>query len=198
MKSDQLRKKPQQVRSKLMVENILEASIRVLQNFPHEKFTTNRVAEAAGISVGSLYQYYPNKRALLMELEIRAVNEMIENVEQLLFDTSRPSEERLYRAIEYFFVTESSFYDIPFTSNFDYPSQLNRITKSVDLYLKSNGYLQQSDSDFLSNYLVSFVSGTAEQLNLRNVVDYEQWIEMTFNLVMHSIKSHKEILNKPY
>ena len=198
MKSDQLRKKPQQVRSKLMVENILEASIRVLQNFPHEKFTTNRVAEAAGISVGSLYQYYPNKRALLMELEIRAVNEMIENVEQMLFDTSRPSEERLYRAIEYFFVTESSFYDIPFTSNFDYPSQLNRITKSVDLYLKSNGYLQQSDSDFLSNYLVSFVSGTAEQLNLRNVVDYEQWIEMTFNLVMHSIKSHKEILNKPY
>ena len=198
MKSDQLRKKPQQVRSKLMVENILEASIRVLQNFPHEKFTTNRVAEAAGISVGSLYQYYPNKRALLMELEIRAVNEMIENVEQLLFDTSRPSEERLYRAIEYFFVTESSFYDIPFTSNFDYPSQLNRITKSVDLYLKSNGYLQQSDSDFLSNYLVSFVSGTAEQLNLRNIVDYEPWIEMTFNLAMHSIKSHKEFSNKPY
>ena len=198
MKGDQLRKKPQQVRSKLMVENILEASIRVLQNFPHEKFTTNRVAEAAGISVGSLYQYYPNKRALLMELEIRAVNEMIENVEQMLFDTSRPSEERLYSAIEYFFVTESSFYDIPFTSNFDYPSQLNRITKSVDLYLKSNGYLQQSDSDFLSNYLVSFVSGTAEQLNLRNVVDYEQWIEMTFNLAMHSIKSHKEFSNKPY
>jgi len=198
MKSDQLRKKPQQVRSKLMVENILEASIRVLQNFPHEKFTTNRVAEAAGISVGSLYQYYPNKRALLMELEIRAVNEMIENVEQLLFDTSRPSEERLYRAIEYFFVTESSFYDIPFTSNFDYPSQLNRITKSVDLYLKSNEYLHQSDSDFLSNYLVSFVSGTAEQLNLRNIVDYEPWIEMTFNLAMHSIKSHKEFSNKPY
>tara|TARA_A100001234_G_scaffold27402_1_gene21408 strand:- start:1195 stop:1791 length:597 start_codon:yes stop_codon:yes gene_type:complete len=198
MKGDQLRKKPQQARSKLMVENILEASIRVLQKFPYEKFTTNRVAEAAGISVGSLYQYYPNKRALLMELEIRAVNEMIENVEQLLFDTSRPSEERLYRAIEYFFVTESSFYDIPFTSNFDYPSQLNRITKSVDLYLKSNEYLHQSDSDFLSNYLVSFVSGTAEQLNLRNIVDYEPWIEMTFNLAMISIKSHKEFSNKPY
>ena len=123
---------------------------------------------------------------------------MIENVEQLLFDTSRPSEDRLYEAIEYFFVTESSFYDIPFTSNFDYPSQLNRITKSVDLYLKSNEYLHQSDSDFLSNYLVSFVSGTAEQLNLRNIVDYEPWIEMTFNLAMHSIKSHKEFSNKPY
>ena len=54
MKGDQLRKKPQQVRSKLMVENILEASIRVLQKFPYEKFTANRVAEAAGISVGSL------------------------------------------------------------------------------------------------------------------------------------------------
>jgi hypothetical protein len=63
--------------------------------------------------------------------------------------------------------------------------------------LKSNEYLHQSDSDFLSNYLVSFVSGTAEQLNLRNIVDYEPWIEMTYNLAMHSIKSHKEISNKP-
>ncbi len=122
---------------------------------------------------------------------------MIENVEQLLFDTSRPSEERLYMAIEYFFVTESSFYDIPFTSNFDYPSQLNRITKSIDRYLKSNGYLHKNESDFLSNYLVSFVSGTAEQLNMRNIKNFEPWIEMTFRLAMHSIKSHKEISNKP-
>ena len=88
-----------------MVDNILEASIRVLKHHPYQQFTTNRVAEAAGISIGSLYQYFPNKQSILLELEIRAVNEMIENVEQLLFDTGRPSEERLYSAIEYFFIT---------------------------------------------------------------------------------------------
>ena len=86
MKTALLRKKPKQKRSKLMVDNILEASIRVLKQHPYQQFTTNRVAEAAGISIGSLYQYFPNKQSILLELEIRAVNEMIENVEKLLFE----------------------------------------------------------------------------------------------------------------
>ena len=60
MKTALLRKKPKQTRSKLMVDNILEASIRVLKQYPYQQFTTNRVAEAAGISIGSLYQYFPN------------------------------------------------------------------------------------------------------------------------------------------
>ena len=49
------RKEPKQNRSKIMVSNILEAAIRVLKESPFDKFTTNRVAEKAGISVGSLY-----------------------------------------------------------------------------------------------------------------------------------------------
>ena len=69
-----------------MVDNILEASIRVLKHHPYQQFTTNRVAEAAGISIGSLYQYFPNKQSILLELEIRAVNEMIENVEKFLLE----------------------------------------------------------------------------------------------------------------
>ncbi|MDB3976539.1 TetR/AcrR family transcriptional regulator [Gammaproteobacteria bacterium] len=118
MKTALLRKKPKQTRSKLMVDNILEASIRVLKQHPYPQFTTNRVAEAAGISIGSLYQYFPNKQSILLELEIRAVNAMIENVEKFLFDDKFKPEQRLYHAIEYFFFTESSFYEIPFSSNF--------------------------------------------------------------------------------
>ena len=64
MKTALLRKKPKQIRSKLMVDNILEASIRVLKQHPYHQFTTNRVAEAAGISIGSLYQYFPNKQSI--------------------------------------------------------------------------------------------------------------------------------------
>ena len=52
-------------------------------------------------------------------------------------------EQRLYHAIEYFFVTESSFYEIPFSSNFEYPAQLNRIKMSVDSYLRSNEYIDE-------------------------------------------------------
>ena len=192
MKTALLRKKPKQKRSKLMVNNILEASIRILKQHPYQQFTTNRVSEAAGISIGSLYQYFPNKQSILLELEIRAVNEMIENVEKLLFDNEFKSEQRLYHAIEYFFITESAFYEIPFSSNFEYPAQINRIKISVDSYLRSNKYIDEQADTFLSEYLVVLVSGIAEQLGRRSDIgNLKPWTKMTFDLVMHSIQSHQ-------
>ena len=192
MKTALLRKKPKQTRSKLMVNNILEASIRVLKQYPYHQFTTNRVAEAAGISIGSLYQYFPNKQSILLELEIKAVDAMIENVEKFLFEDKFKPEQRLYHAIEYFFVTESSFYEIPFSSNFEYPTQLNRIKITIDSYLRSNGYIDEKADTFLSEYLVVLVSGIAEQLGRRSDIgNIKPWTEMTFDLVMHSIRSHQ-------
>ncbi|MDC0578029.1 TetR/AcrR family transcriptional regulator [Gammaproteobacteria bacterium] len=192
MKTALLRKKPKQTRSKLMVNNILEASIRVLKQYPYHQFTTNRVAEAAGISIGSLYQYFPNKQSILLELEIKAVDAMIENVEKFLFEDKFKPEQRLYHAIEYFFVTESSFYEIPFSSNFEYPTQLNRIKNTIDSYLRSNGYIDEKADTFLSEYLVVLVSGIAEQLGRRSDIgNIKPWTEMTFDLVMHSIRSHQ-------
>ena len=196
MKTVLLRKKPKQKRSKLMVDNILEASIRVLKQHPYQQFTTNRVAEAAGISIGSLYQYFHNKQSILLELEIRAVNKMIENVEKLLFDNKFQPERRLYRAIEYFFITESAFYEIPFSSNFEYPTQLNRIKNSIDSYLRSNGYIDEKADTFLSEYLVVLVSGVAEQLGRRSDIgNLKPWTEMTFDLAMHSFQSNRKIGN---
>ncbi|MDC0591221.1 TetR/AcrR family transcriptional regulator [Gammaproteobacteria bacterium] len=175
-----------------MVNNILEASIRVLKQYPYHQFTTNRVAEAAGISIGSLYQYFPNKQSILLELEIKAVDAMIENVEKFLFEDKFKPEQRLYHAIEYFFVTESSFYEIPFSSNFEYPTQLNRIKNTIDSYLRSNGYIDEKADTFLSEYLVVLVSGIAEQLGRRSDIgNIKPWTEMTFDLVMHSIRSHQ-------
>ena len=192
MKTALLRRKPKQIRSKLMVDNILEASIRVLKQHPYHQFTTNRVAEAAGISIGSLYQYFPNKQSILLELEIKAVDAMIENVEKFLFEDKFKPEQRLYHAIEYFFVTESSFYEIPFSSNFEYPTQLNRIKITIDSYLRSNGYIDEKADTFLSEYLVVLVSGIAEQLGRRSDIgNIKPWTEMTFDLVMHSIRSHQ-------
>lgn len=59
------RKIPLQGRSKATVEAIVEASAQVLLEAGFERFTTARVAERAGVSVGSLYQYFPNKAALV-------------------------------------------------------------------------------------------------------------------------------------
>ena len=62
------RKTPVQARSAASVEAILQATIQVLLKEGKSKLTTTRVAQRAGVSVGTLYQYFPNKSALLQAL----------------------------------------------------------------------------------------------------------------------------------
>ncbi|WP_050451822.1 TetR/AcrR family transcriptional regulator [Candidatus Burkholderia verschuerenii] len=62
------RKQPRQARSQATVDAIFEATIQVLLAEGLPKLTTIKVAERAGVSVGSLYQYYPQKQALLFAL----------------------------------------------------------------------------------------------------------------------------------
>ncbi len=59
------RKSPVQARSAVSVDAILEATVQVLLDVGKERLTTTRVARRAGVSVGTLYQYFPNKSALL-------------------------------------------------------------------------------------------------------------------------------------
>lgn len=74
------RKRPRQERSKVTVDTILAATARVLVKKGFDGLTTNAVAEAAGVSIGSLYQYFPSKEALvaaLIEQHIEAMNAAI-------------------------------------------------------------------------------------------------------------------------
>ena len=75
------RKSPVQARSAASVEALLEASIQVLLLFGKEQLTTTRVAARAGVSVGTLYQYFPNKSALLQAVLRRHLNEVTSAVE---------------------------------------------------------------------------------------------------------------------
>jgi AcrR family transcriptional regulator len=65
------RKTPKQSRAVVTVDAILQAAARILVEQGYEKLNTNEVAKIAGVSVGSLYQYFPNKQALLAELHYR-------------------------------------------------------------------------------------------------------------------------------
>ncbi|MBY8889045.1 TetR/AcrR family transcriptional regulator [Streptomyces sp. PTM05] len=68
------RRKPQQVRAELTRERILTAAAHVFAEHGYAAGTTNRIAQHAHMSIGSLYQYFPNKDAILAELLVRHVD----------------------------------------------------------------------------------------------------------------------------
>jgi AcrR family transcriptional regulator len=69
------RKAARQERAQLTVEAILEAASQVFESRGYAAATTNRIAERAGVSIGSLYQYFPNKDAILVALTHRHLAE---------------------------------------------------------------------------------------------------------------------------
>lgn len=76
------RKKPRQARSTTTVEAIFEATIQVLLSEGIHRLTTTRVAERAGVSVGTMYQYFPHKQALLYALNERYLDLLAERMER--------------------------------------------------------------------------------------------------------------------
>ncbi|MEO9078123.1 MAG: TetR/AcrR family transcriptional regulator [Rhodanobacter sp.] len=76
------RKRPKQKRSIETVKAIVEAAARILEDKGHAGYSTNAVAERAGVSVGSLYQYFPSKEALIAALLTRETSLLIEDAEK--------------------------------------------------------------------------------------------------------------------
>ena len=64
-----LKKQPLQDRAKYTVGVIKEAAAHILREQGLQGFTTNKVAERAGVSIGSLYQYFPSKESLIAEIK---------------------------------------------------------------------------------------------------------------------------------
>lgn len=97
------RKQPRQARSKEMVAAILQAAAEVFAAEGYARGTTNRVAERAGVSVGSLYQYFPNKDALLgalLERHHADIDGLLARALDRLEDPEVPLEAGLRRMID--------------------------------------------------------------------------------------------------
>lgn len=97
------RKEPKQARSTELVSAILEAAIQVLAKEGASRFTTARVAEKAGVSVGSVYQYFPNKAAILFRLQTDEWQQTSQMLSRILEDVSQPPLKRL-RALVHAFI----------------------------------------------------------------------------------------------
>jgi AcrR family transcriptional regulator len=93
------RKSPVQARSTASVSAILEATLQVLLQVGKERLTTTRVALRAGVSVGTLYQYFPNKSALLQAVLKRHLDAVTETVEVVCREQKGHSLEQMATAL---------------------------------------------------------------------------------------------------
>lgn len=100
------RKQPQQARSTELVAAILEAAIQVLAKEGAARFTTARVAEKAGVSIGSVYQYFPNKAAILFRLQSDEWQQTTQMLRGILECAGKPPLERLRTLVHAFIHSE--------------------------------------------------------------------------------------------
>jgi AcrR family transcriptional regulator len=93
------RRRPKQRRSRQTVDAILEAVIRLLKRRGANAITTNRIAEIAGVSIGSVYQYFPDKRAIFVALHQRHVDSIDRMIQSKLVEHAASPLKDLVRAM---------------------------------------------------------------------------------------------------
>lgn len=94
------RKPPQQSRSRVTVSTILDAAVRIMDQEGPDAATTTRIAEVAGVSVGTLYQYFGNRDSILDALQDREFERATEFMLGALADTAGTPEQIARRVIE--------------------------------------------------------------------------------------------------
>lgn len=93
------RRLPKQRRARQTVEAILDAVVRLLKREGFQAVTMNRIAEVAGVSIGSVYQYFPDKQAIFVALHQRHINQIDRMIETKLIEYAGSSLDHLMRAM---------------------------------------------------------------------------------------------------
>lgn len=87
-----MRKAPRQARSRATVETIVQAGARILSDVGWAGFTTNKIAELAGVSIGSLYQYFPDKLSLVDAIRHRHLDDSMAVMRSVRADGLSPAD----------------------------------------------------------------------------------------------------------
>jgi AcrR family transcriptional regulator len=99
VKKPALRRQPKQRRARQTVEAMLDAVAKIVKREGVKAVTTNRIAEVAGVSIGSVYQYFPDKRAIFVALHRRHIEQIDRMVQAKLIEHASSSLDKLIRAM---------------------------------------------------------------------------------------------------
>jgi AcrR family transcriptional regulator len=140
------RKEPQQARSRHLVAAVLEAAARILMD--GGSFTMAAIAERAGVSIGSLYQYFPNKQAVLFRLQTAEWSATTDLIAGLLGDRKKTPAQRLKTMIGAFFLSERE--EAPFRHALAEAAPLYRTTPEAQAQKKRSRKIM---TDFIAEML---------------------------------------------
>jgi AcrR family transcriptional regulator len=168
------RKSPIQARSAASVDAILEATIQVLLQVGKEGLTTTKVARRAGVSVGTLYQYFPNKSALLKAALKRHMVEVTEAVELVCNEQKGHSLEQMATALMTAFLetkmrnVKSSVALYAVSSDVDGTKIVREVgiqsNKAVVGMLKTAAQQLSTDPQLVASMLMGVMSGVSRTL----------------------------------
>jgi AcrR family transcriptional regulator len=168
------RKTPLQARSTVTVEAISEATIQVLLTHGADRLTTTRVAQRAGVSVGTLYQYYPNKQSLLFAvLENHLTNVMATLEAACESACHKPLAEMMREMVEAFVDAKMDRADISVAlyqvaADLGGPALIKRITqrsrKTVEAMLETASDIQSPPDKFAIDIMLSAMAGAMRSL----------------------------------
>jgi AcrR family transcriptional regulator len=175
------RKQPQQERSQATMQAILTATAHILTAEGYDRFTTNRVAECAGVSIGSLYQYFPNKESLLLALAEHHANQMVQLAQDHLEDVGdRSIPDVIQKIIEMAIATQGV------------NPKLHRVLHEQ---VPHSQVMQQLDQAKMENLLRSFLAQRSDQLQSKNLDLTVFMIERTIRAIIYgAITEHPELL----
>jgi AcrR family transcriptional regulator len=195
------RKRPRQRRSAQLVEDILEAAVRVLVRDGGDGFTTVRVAAEAGVSVGSLYQYFPNREALLFRMQADEWKETWGVVEEVLGDAHRAPLDRLRLAVLTFFRSERREAPLrmaldeagaPFRTSPEADALVDRATGRVRALLdEAIPKASASQRSFAADFLLVSMGAIAEEITdqRRSRVEVDAWAHATAEMYCGYLES---------
>ena len=188
------RKRPKQARSTLLVRSIKQACLQILEDEGPEVLTTQRIADLAGVDIASIYQYYPNKEAIIADVFGDQIEEYTEYARQRIPEIDRLSraslEDGLARILEmeieqhlFLYRLSPDFYRC-YQASFDIHERVNELSKSM-----SNPSWEE--------WLPQFLSLHRERLRSQDVALLAKTVSLTLSGILVSVlKEEPDLLTQ--
>lgn len=189
------RKSPVQARSTATIEVLHEATIQVLLKEGIVKCNTTRIAERAGVSVGSIYQYYPNRDSLLAAVLQRHLDSVAEKIEELCLKYEKTSIKTLISALVDEIILaklsnpeeSKALYAISGErGGLDLSKRMNdRMLAAVSNLLESASDIKFDDSQIVAEFVLGAIMGLIRRVLENQVTDkVEQVLESHLKLMV--------------